>query len=99
MIVDGLVNASEEGRDAAHALIRHATSAFLKEGLALAGSLMPRNAPFAAALRRAGYWICPEALLPQPFPVIIRWHGAAEPPPGLFDLDRWYLTMGDYDAV
>jgi GNAT superfamily N-acetyltransferase len=99
MIADLLVPASAEGRVAAARLVaaftRHARAA----GAAVAGCLMLRHAPAAAALRKNGYLIAPPRLMPREFPILLQWNAPQAPPDGVFDVRNWYLTMGDYDAV
>lgn len=94
LVVDLLV-APGRRNDAGAALVAAAIREFRAAGVALATALVPRRTEEHAALRRAGFLPCPRALEPQPFPVILRSHGAAVPAA----IDAWFLTMGDYDAV
>ncbi len=95
MVVDCLVREGHSAR----VLLAHAISELQREGADLIGCLMPNNTFGARALRSLGFQICPRRFLPQPFPVIFRWHAQEPSPQELFSLEHWYLTMGDYDAV
>jgi GNAT superfamily N-acetyltransferase len=97
LVVDLLVARGAAGRTAGLALLGAAMREFAEAGVALATSLMPPIGEEYACLRRAGFFPCPRVLEPQPFPVILRRHGATPAVPGA--IGEWLLTMGDYDAV
>lgn len=99
MIVDLWVESTRRGRHAALLLIQRATSTFLSQGMQIAGALMLPGTEEYAALRQAGYWVCPRYLEPQPVPLTIRWHTEASPRYPLNDLSCWFFTMGDYDVI
>jgi len=99
LVVDLAVVPGCAGRDAGMSLLARALAEFSAAGVALAASLMPPHTEEYNCLRRAGFFACPRALEPQPFPVILRSHpdGDAAIVPGT--IASWFLTMGDYDAV
>lgn len=99
MVVDFLAEPTERGRLAGEVLLHRAAVHFQHSDVDLAGCLMLPVAEEISLLRRQGYVLCPSRLQPQPFPVILR---ANEGVPGwhmLHDIRRWFLTMGDFDAV
>lgn len=99
VLVDILVEKTPEGQRAARTLVaafnRHARA----QEAALGLCLMSRSSPIIRALRRNGYIICPKAFLPREFPILLHWNSPGPAPADLLDLNNWYLTMGDYDAV
>jgi GNAT superfamily N-acetyltransferase len=99
LIVDLLVEPTQQGEQAAQALVAEATSSFIQEGLHLAGCLMLPTSQEFRALRRQGYWVCPKRLEPQPFPLTTRIYSDKVPRSLLQDLRCWHFTMGDYDVV
>ncbi len=99
MIVDLWVEPTQRGRHAACLLIQEATETFLSQGMQISGALMLPATHEFTALRRAGYWVCPSFLEPQPIPLCIRWHTDTAPRHPLNDLSNWFFTMGDYDVI
>ncbi len=99
LIVDLLVEPTQQGEQAAQALVAEATSFFIQEGLHLAGCLMLPTSQEFRALRRQGYWVCPKRLEPQPFPITVHIYSDKVPRSILQDLRCWHFTMGDYDVV
>jgi hypothetical protein len=99
LLVDILVPNSETGQSIAHSLIDFATRGFLRENVTVIGCLSGVHTHVAKALRKIGYLKCPKILLPQPFPVILRWNLETPSPPNFYDFTNWYLTMGDYDVA
>jgi hypothetical protein len=99
LIVDLLVEPTQQGEQAAQALVAEATSFFIQEGMHLAGCLMLPTSQEFRALRRQGYWVCPKRLEPQPFPLTVRIYSDKVPRSLLQDLRCWHFTMGDYDVV
>lgn len=112
MVVDFLV---EPGHPAAgDILLQRLLRFFAANNMDLAGSLMLPHAEEYRLLKANGFFTCPRALEPQPFPVIYQSfaprndqeEAAFQPdkPNSNADdpfcqLNRWFLTMGDYDAV
>lgn len=100
LIVDFNFEHSKRGQAACSSLVARAVREFIKEGVALVGSLANSNSIATSGLRRNGFSPCPKSLLPQPFPVIVRTHNCSpELQQDALDISKWYLTMGDYDAV
>jgi GNAT superfamily N-acetyltransferase len=99
MLVDILVEKTPEGKRAAKTLIAAFNRYGRARGAALGLCLMFRHSPIIRALRRNGYIICPKVFLPREFPILLHWNSPGPAPADLLDLDNWYLTMGDYDAV
>ena len=99
MIVDLLVEPTQQGEQAAQALVAEATSSFIEKGMRLAGGFMLPTSKEFQALRRQGYWVCPKRLEPQPFPFTVNSHSDKAPGSLLQDLRCWHFTMGDYDVV
>jgi len=81
MIVDLLTEDTKPGRDAAAALVAAYNRHLLSQGADVAAALMLKHAAPARALRRNGYIVCPPALLPREFPVLLHWNMPGEPPP------------------
>ena len=78
-------------------LLEAALAEFATAQAALAVALASPHTEEHVGLRHAGFFPCPRALEPQPFPVILRRHAEAPPVPDR--LTAWLLAMGDYDAV
>ncbi len=98
LIVDLVVEPSEEGRTAGGRLIDEAYSYFRDHDLDILGSLaLPHTEEFRL-LRAKGLWVCPRRLEPQPFRLVVRCYDDAASHPA-YDLKNWFITMGDYDAV
>jgi hypothetical protein len=99
MIVDFLALPTQEGRQAGEALLRKAASVFEEKGLDLIGCLILPGVEEIKLLVRQGFVLCPSWLQPQPFPVILQ--GDANTPgwDTLREINSWFLTMGDFDAV
>jgi hypothetical protein len=104
MIVDFLVDPSFPG--VGNLLLNRLLRFFVDNNMDLAGSLMLPQTGESRVLKDNGFFTCPKALEPQPFPVIYRRlspqtegnHGEGTPDPFL-QLNHWFLTMGDYDAI
>ncbi len=99
MLVDILVEKTREGKRAAKILIAAFNGHARARGAALGLCLMLRHSPIIRALRRNGYIICPKVFLPREFPILLHWNSPGPAPADLLDLKKWYLTIGDYDAV
>lgn len=83
----------------AKALLKHVLYILQEQGAILAGCLMQSFADEAKILRKFGFFVCPKALEPQPFPFIIN---VSDKNPNLhmtMDFKNWFFTMGDYDIV
>ncbi len=97
MIVDFLI--LEGKKAAAKYLIDHVVRKFREEKVELSGCLMQKHFEEAEILRKAGYFICPKFLEPQPFPVILRILNDKMKMKDVGMFQDWFLTMGDYDAI
>lgn len=110
MIVDFLVDPSVPA--AGTLLLNRLLRFFVDNNMDLAGSLMLPHTEESRILKANGFITCPKALEPQPFPVIYRRlspHGEEEreekadqvkrTQDPLLQLNHWFLTMGDYDAI
>jgi len=96
MIVDFLVDPSHPA--AGNQLVNRLLRFFVANNMDLAGSLMLPHTEEASILKAEGFFTCPRALEPQPFPVVYRSFSPAREDP-LLELNRWFLTMGDYDVI
>jgi len=99
VLVDILTENTPAGKKAAGRLIAAFNRQARADGAAMGLCLMLRHSPFARALRRSGYVICPKPFLPRDFPIIVHWNMSGSPPAGLYDLKSWHMTLGDYDAI
>jgi GNAT superfamily N-acetyltransferase len=99
VLVDIMTENTPEGKKAAGRLVAAFNRQARVDGAAMGLCLMLRHSPVARTLRRSGYVICPKLFLPRDFPIIVHWNMPGSPPAGLFDLKRWHMTLGDYDAI
>jgi len=99
LVVDLLVRNTAEGRRAAAHLVSAFNRSSEAEGAVMGGGLMFAHAPAAHGLRRSGFIRLPDRFLPRKFPAMFRWIAPSPPPLGFYDPKRWFLTLGDYDAV
>lgn len=97
MIVDFLVEKNR--KDIAAALLSHMEHIFYDKKAGLVGCLMQKHFEEAQCLKKAGYFICPKKLEPQPFPVIYKALNAMGDSEATPDFSQWFFTMGDYDAI
>lgn len=108
MIVDFLVDPSHPaaGKNLVNQVLRY----FVANNMDLAGSLMLPHTEESRLLKAEGFFTCPKALEPQPFPVIYRRFSPLPAEEGVkpevnhdkdsfLQLNRWFLTMGDYDVI
>ena len=98
LIVELVVEASAEGRAAGRLLIDKAYSYFEDQDLDMLASLALRHTDEFRLLRSRGFWVCPKFLQPQPFRLVVRCHNE-EASRLAYDLQNWFVTMGDYHAV
>lgn len=99
MVVDFLVEPTEEGRSAGEFLLREAQDFFRQRDADLAGCLMIPGAEEIKLLNRQGYRLCPTFLQSQDHPVILETIAETPDRKLLGDLRHWFLTLGDFDAV
>jgi len=111
MIVDFLVDPTlpVAGKYLVNRLLRF----FVSNNMELAGSLMLPHTEESRILKAQGFFTCPKALEPQPFPVVYRKFSppldeqavkaevkeAEDSSDPFLQLSRWFLTMGDYDVI
>jgi GNAT superfamily N-acetyltransferase len=99
LIVDLLVEPGERGDVAGLLLVEEATRRFQEAQMTLAGCLMLAHAQEYTILRRAGYVRCPEQLAPQTFWLVAKSISPRISENFLNQIDRWFVTMANHDAV
>ena len=98
LIVDFLVEPGPRGARAGERLLDEALAHFAEHDLDLLGSLALPHSVEYRLIRSRGFWRCPRWLEPQPFRLVVRWHLAPDAMPDtLYDVHKWFITMGDYD--
>lgn len=99
MIVDFFIE--KQKSSAAALLLDKVIGEFKQQRAGLVGCLMRTECEEAKYLRKKGFFVCPEKLLPQPFPIILRQFCGlpGKEQNGLKDFSRWFFTMGDYDVI
>lgn len=97
MIVDFMVEKNRE--DIGKLLISNMEQFFYKKGAGLLGSLMQKQCEEAGYLHKAGFFVCPKRLEPQPFPIIYRELNDESGLETIPDFSQWFFTMGDYDVI
>ncbi len=97
MIVDFMVE--ENRKDVAECLLSDIQQLFYKKEVGLLGSLMQKQCEEAKYLRKAGFFVCPKMLEPQPFPIIYRELDDEKATETVRDFSKWFFTMGDYDVI
>lgn len=68
-------------------------------GAGLAGCIMMSHSDETKILKKARFIKCPDKLLPQPTPLIIRLFDKELEKKGIMDAKNWFFTTGDYDVV
>jgi GNAT superfamily N-acetyltransferase len=100
MVVDMLV---VEGLSlpAGRLLVGHLVSDLAARGATLAGSLVLPHTEEYRILKASGFFRCPRALEPQPFPLCyLSLNTTGEKSSdALLDVRNWFFTMGDYDVI
>lgn len=97
MITDFLIMSGK--KDAGECLLNYVIKNFSEANVALSGCLMQTHFEEAEILRKAGYFVCPKFLEPQPFPVILRTFNKQVKELGVYNFKNWFFTIGDYDAI
>lgn len=97
MILDFLVE--KDRKDIAAALLGYMEQLFYQKKVGIVGCLMQKHFEEAQYLKKAGFFICPKKLEPQPFPVIYKALNPIGDEEVLPDFSQWFFTMGDYDAI
>lgn len=80
-------------------LVRFMNRKIKELGAGLAGCIMMTHSSETKVLKRARYIKCPDKLLPQPTPLIIRIFDKNLEEKGILDTKNWFFTTGDYDVV
>lgn len=83
---------------AAERLLNHLLYVMQSNGASVAGSLMLKHTKESALLRRKGFFTCPQQLVPQPFPLLVRSFDK-QIEKRIIELNNWFFTMGDYDVI
>lgn len=83
----------------ANALLKHLLYILQEQGAILAGCLMQPFTDEAKILKKFGFFVCPKAFEPQPFPFIIRILGKDPTLQMAMNFKNWFFTMGDDDVV
>ena len=68
-------------------------------GANLAGCIMMKHSSETKILKKAHFFKCPDKVLPQPTPLIIRVFDKDLLDKGIMDVNNWFFTTGDYDVV
>lgn len=68
-------------------------------GVGLSGCIMMTHTDEAKILKKAKFIRCPDKILPQPTPLIIRVFDEKLIEEGIMDVKNWFFTTGDYDVV
>ncbi len=97
MVVDFLVEKDHDGTGLA--LIHTMETFFYIQGVGLLGCLMQKHFEEAVCLKKAGFFICPRKLEPQPFAIIYRELTPDAALETIDDFSQWFFTMGDYDVI
>jgi hypothetical protein len=79
-------------------LINTVVTLMKRGGATLAGCIMLSHTKEAHLLEKNGFFKCPDKLLPQPTPLILRVldQNMCEK---IKDINNWFFTTGDYDVV
>lgn len=80
-------------------LINHLIYIMKENGAGLAGCIMQENASEVKVLKKAGFFRCPEKVLPQPTPIIYRKLDPEFDDSEFKEWKNWFFTTGDYDVV
>lgn len=97
MLADFLVMPGAEA--AGKMLLEFLGKKFSDNGASLMGGLMRKSAQEAAIMKNSGFYLCPKAFEPQPFPLIVRLFDEKLQQTEIMDFNQWFFTMGDYDVV
>ncbi|MBW2529361.1 MAG: GNAT family N-acetyltransferase [Deltaproteobacteria bacterium] len=100
MILDFAVRGSSAGSRAGLRLLRAALAEMTSRECDLVGALALPHTAENALLRRSGFLPCPAKLKPQPFPYIVRKNTTGfDFGLDVFDIQNWFVAIGDYDAA
>ena len=68
-------------------------------GAGLSGCIMMSHSNETKILKKAHFVKCPDKMLPQPTPLIIRVFDKNLEEKGIMNVKNWFFTTGDYDVV
>lgn len=97
LIVDFLIQGNDY--DVGKKLIYKAFKLFRQNNAELVGCLMLKHTAEYSVLKKCGFIRTPRFLEPQPFPLIYRGHQEEYTTEQIMDIQNWFVSMGDYDAV
>ena len=97
MIIDFLT--SDDNVEIGKELVYKCYEVFKQNKTELLGSLMLEHTSEYRILKKCGFIRCPKFLQPQPFPLIYRAHRKEYETKQMTQVNNWFVTMGDYDAV
>ena len=98
-IVDLVVEPTERGDLAAQLLVREAVMRFRKEKLSLSVCVMRPRAQEEKAIKHQGYRQIPKAISPQKVDMSIKTFSEDCPRELIYNVNNWYVTLGDFDIV
>ncbi|MFA4905544.1 MAG: GNAT family N-acetyltransferase [Candidatus Margulisiibacteriota bacterium] len=96
-IIDIYSSISDMGRVASEILVSHAIEYFKSHNVDLIRSVVSNKSPGYKALRRNGFWRTPRIFKPWPIKIIMS--HLADERIEKDNLDHWYFTLGDNDAL
>ena len=97
MIVDFITNVNNA--KAGHLLIKHLLRHLSEQGAEFSGVLMQKHAKEYGLLKKSGFYKCPKFLEPQPIRVLYKPHMPEGDQKITYDINNWFLTMGDFDVI
>lgn len=97
MIADFLYVPSCE--EEAGRLVRRLVWELKKAGASLAGCGILAHTEEARQIKKCGFFHCPNFVLPQPTPIILRVFDETMRENGITDIHNWFFSTGDYDVV
>ncbi|HEX7879229.1 MAG TPA: GNAT family N-acetyltransferase [Candidatus Eisenbacteria bacterium] len=98
VLLDFLVDDSTEAKAAGLEILAHAEEAAREAGCPLLLTFCLSHTAEYGLLHRAGWRVGPAALLPQPFPLLVRPLNWPDSAPTVDVVRHWFLTTGDYDV-
>lgn len=97
MLADFLfINGNE---NEACSVVREVVYVMKKAGANLAGCIMLEHTDEAKLLKKVGFIRCPQKILPQATPLILRVFDDSIDKVKISDIKNWFFTTGDYDVV
>jgi hypothetical protein len=96
-IADLLVHPEE--KYGADALLEAAVKQAELQGCVMVNCMMLKHIPYLVALKRRGFILAPDFVLPQEIHLGVRNNGSNHPDSYLQNSTNWYITWGDHDRV